>query len=212
MVLTHQLDTDLLLLITLKMHLVPPTESISLWCGHYCCSDLTWKVVDLLSGPIKTFKMEFGFEGLDRLASTFATTFVRIIICSCPLHLYWPPSRWRIFTTQGDWNGSDAEWWRCFSNVHHPFQPPGKVGTSGKYMHGNNVNDDKEGVGLPPAYAVAASMEPKHDGRQITTPDFVQEQANDLFCWQASFTVGLLGSTYNYNKNGFWRVLHQLLV
>lgn len=35
--------------------------------------------------------------------------------------------------------------------------------------------------------------------------EFIHEQVKDTCCHQASPTVGFLGYTYNYDRNGFWR-------
>lgn len=71
--------------------------------------------------------------------------------------------------------------------MHHRLHPPEKG----------------EGVGLPAVNAVETLTETGHDKRPITAHDSIHKQAKDSYCFQASSTVGLLGSTFNYDGNEF---------
>lgn len=44
---------------------------------------------------------------------------------------------------------------------------------------------------MPSVYFIATSMEPKHDERDITAHDFVQEHLKVSYCQEASSTVDL---------------------
>lgn len=70
-------------------------------------------------------------------------------------------------------------------------------------MQDNYVPGSKEGDRLPAVYTIVTPTEPQHNKCQITMHGSMYEQAKDLYCQQASCTVGLLGSVYNYYRNLF---------
>lgn len=52
-------------------------------------------------------------------------------------------------------------------------------------------------------YANATSGEMDYDKCSISAKDFIHEQAEDSYCYQALYTVRLLGSTSHHDRNGF---------
>lgn len=76
------------------------------------------------------------------------------------------------------------------------------------YMTKYNFIIHKEGVWLYALYAMVTSSETKNDKGLITTPYFVQKLAKASYCHQAPSKVVLLGSTFSYDRNGFWFALH----
>lgn len=63
--------------------------------------------------------------------------------------------------------------------------------------------NNKEGIGVPEVYASATWKCLEHDERLKTAQEFLGEQGRNLYCRQASSRFGLLGSTINYDRNGF---------
>lgn len=61
----------------------------------------------------------------------------------------------------------------------------------------------KRSIGFPAVHAIARLTDTKHDKRPIIEQEIIQKQENDSYYLQASFTVGLSGSTFYYDKNGF---------
>lgn len=72
------------------------------------------------------------------------------------------------------------------------------------YMGAYDLINNKEGIGIPAAQVTATSTDTKHDKRPITAQGSIQEQGKGLYCRQASSTVGLAGSTINYDENEYF--------
>lgn len=72
------------------------------------------------------------------------------------------------------------------------------------FMYGDDVNEDKGGVGLPALYTIAAPMDGKHNEWQITAHEFIHEQKKDSYCRQTSCTECLPKSGYKIYRNELW--------
>lgn len=68
-------------------------------------------------------------------------------------------------------------------------------------MQDYNVLNGKEGTGVPEVDAIATPKASKHDKRPMTAQELIQEQTKDSDCRQASYTIGLPGSTLNLHRN-----------
>lgn len=71
------------------------------------------------------------------------------------------------------------------------------------HMPDDDVESDKGGSGLPELYAWAIGTGGNDDNRPVIEQEIINEQTNDLYCGQASSTMGFPGSTYNCNRNEF---------
>lgn len=65
------------------------------------------------------------------------------------------------------------------------------------------VLNDKEGIGIPAVHDVVVSMDTEQDNGLVPAQEFIYEKAKESCFLQASSTVGLPGSTINYDRNGF---------
>lgn len=91
---------------------------------------------------------------------------------------------------------------KIFLDYSSPLQPRKREQASVSYMHDSDVSDDDGCVRQPAVYPIATLMEPKPDERQIIEHDFTPHQEKDSNFQQASSTLGILGSAYNYDSNG----------
>lgn len=62
----------------------------------------------------------------------------------------------------------------------------------------------KQGVALPKSYALATKTERNDENRPIIEQEVINKQRNGLYCRQTSSTMGFLGLTHNYDRNGLW--------
>lgn len=73
------------------------------------------------------------------------------------------------------------------------------------YMQGKNTERDKGGFSLPDVYASVMVPESSDEKQPITAQEYIKKQENDSYCSQASYTMGLTGSSYSYDRTGSLR-------
>lgn len=72
------------------------------------------------------------------------------------------------------------------------------------FMQNCKVLNNNKYYGLPGVQAIATSTKPKRDKHPITMHEFIQQKAEVSYYGKASSTVGIPGSTLNYDRIGLF--------
>lgn len=84
-----------------------------------------------------------------------------------------------------------------------PASTPGKGDAKDVYMQDYVVLNEKERIGIFEVYGLAISKDTENVRPLMAAMEFIHKHAKDLYRRQPSSTVGLLGSTFNYNRKRF---------
>lgn len=83
------------------------------------------------------------------------------------------------------------------------FNTPEKQEARFTCMQDDDAENEKRGVRLPEVDALAMATDGNDENRPITVHEIIDEQTNESYCRQASYAVGLPGSTYSFDKIRF---------
>lgn len=95
--------------------------------------------------------------------------------------------------------------WPLYCAFLHPTLPKNEAMVIYIYIYAKlQLVLGEKGFTLHRVYAISTATWGEDENSQITARVLIYEEAKDLYSGQVWSTAGYPGSTYNYDRNGFW--------